>query len=373
VWACCRLRQRELEKERDRQADLVRERARQVHADSEAADTDDEEEPWRRRPYSSSRRAAERRRRRDLEQQDDEADRQRHKAELEAAAAEAASRPTVDAKQQASPGSAGAFDADDTIMQAMLAAVKSKPEPAPAAAAAVVPAAAQPAAAPGGGAKRKARAAFVEEEEEEDKPKRQLIPIRQASKQAMVKHSGMRGVGSWHCCSAGRLGRKPHLLTSSWPALQHINRLPLHCILLILTCRYSDAELKALQEPAEGQNGGVAQPAAAPQPVDPAALKKQLLGLIPKDKAGAFAFPINWSVLDNAPADVKDKISGGWVGGWVGWSVEEAGALARMAVMAEVGCLPTRSSPSLPPSPSPLPLPKPSRRLGEQEGGRAAG
>ena len=317
MWACCRLRQRELEKERDRQADLVRERARQVHADSEAADTDDEEEPWRRRPYSSSRRAAERRRRRDLEQQDDEADRQRHKAELEAAAAEAASRPAVDAKQQASPGSAGAFDADDTIMQAMLAAVKSKPEPAPAAAAAVVPAAAQPAAAPGGGAKRKARAAFVEEEEE-DKPKRQLIPIRQASKQAMVKHSGMRGVGSWHCCSAGRLGRKPHLLTSSWPALQHINRLPLHCILLILTCRYSDAELKALQEPAEGQNGGVAQPAVAPQPVDPAALKKQLLGLIPKDKAGAFAFPINWSVLDNAPADVKDKISGGWVGGWGG-------------------------------------------------------
>ena len=51
--------------------------------------------------------------------------------------------------------------------------------------------------------------------------------------------------------------------------------------------------------------------------MDPAALKKQLLGLIPKDKAGAFAFPINWGVLDNAPADVKDKISGGWaVGGW---------------------------------------------------------
>ena len=92
-------------------------------------------------------------------------------------------------------------------------------------------------------------------------------------------------------------------------------------------CRYSDAELKALQEPAAaaGQNGAAAQPAAAAaapaKPVDPAVLKRQLLGLIPKDKAGAFAFPINWAVLDNAPAGVKDKISGGWVGGWVGREV----------------------------------------------------
>lgn len=268
-----RLRQRDGDKERERQADLVRERQRQVHADNEAADTDEEEEPWRRRPHSGSRRAAERRRRRDLEQQDDQADRQREAAEQEAAAqaaaeaaeAEAASRPASAAADQAEADKGSAFGADDTILQAMLAAVKAKPEPvaAPAAEAQVVTAPA---------AKRKAPAAFVEEEEEE-KPQRRLIPIR-----------------------------------------------------------YSEEELKALQQPAdepqaEAAVGGppagsgaaaAAQPVAAPKSVDPAAVKKQLLQLIPKDKAGVFAFQLNWAVLDNGPPDVKDKISG-----WVAKKVSE--------------------------------------------------
>jgi hypothetical protein len=50
--------------------------------------------------------------------------------------------------------------------------------------------------------------------------------------------------------------------------------------------------------------------AATAAPPDPAALKKKLLGLIPKDKASVFAFQINWAILDAAPPAVKDKISG---------------------------------------------------------------
>ncbi|EFN54448.1 hypothetical protein CHLNCDRAFT_135870 [Chlorella variabilis] len=239
-----RMRQRELEKERDRAADLLRERQRQVHADNEAADSDDEEEPWRRRPYGGSRRALERRRRRELEQQDDAADRKREEAEAEAAAAAAEAEAKAAANQPAAvpeepdAGKAAAFGADDSIMAAMLAAVKAKPDPVVAATPAAQPASAI--AAPV--AKRKVRAA------------------------------------------------------------------------------YSEEELKALHEqPDEGEQGGaagppVAQPAAAAPPaaVDPAAFKRQLLGLIPKDKAGVFAFQINWAVLDAAPPEVKDKISG-WV------------------------------------------------------------
>lgn len=99
-------------------------------------------------------------------------------------------------------------------------------------------------------------------------------------------------------------------------------------------CRYSEEEVKALHQPPEEQlqQGGAAPAplqqapppaAAAPAPavrapVDPAALKKQLMQLIPKDKAGVFAYQINWGVLDSAPAAVRDKISGGcaWGAGW---------------------------------------------------------
>ncbi|KAI3435633.1 hypothetical protein D9Q98_001692 [Chlorella vulgaris] len=249
-----RMRQRELEKERDRAADLARERQRQMHADNEAPESDDEEEPWRRRPYSSSKRAVERQRRRMLELQSDAADRRKEEEEAEAAAmaaeaaaVAAASQPSV--AEHSELGNGEAFGADDTILAAMLAAVKAKPEPTQAQPA---PAAAAP---PG---KRKARAAFVEEEEE-DKPQRKLIPIR-----------------------------------------------------------YSDEELKALQQPPEEQQqDGAPLPLSAAQaataaPPDPAALKKKLLGLIPKDKASVFAFQINWAILDAAPPAVKDKISG-WV------------------------------------------------------------
>ena len=81
-------------------------------------------------------------------------------------------------------------------------------------------------------------------------------------------------------------------------------------------CRYSEEELKALQEQEQEGAAGLAagagavqQPAVAAQPLDPAALKKQLLVKIPKDRAGVFAFPINWSALDSAPADVTAKIT----------------------------------------------------------------
>ena len=47
----CRARARKAEQERDKERDLAKERARQVNADNEAADTDEDEEPWRRRPY----------------------------------------------------------------------------------------------------------------------------------------------------------------------------------------------------------------------------------------------------------------------------------------------------------------------------------
>jgi len=50
--------------------------------------------------------------------------------------------------------------------------------------------------------------------------------------------------------------------------------------------------------------------AAASAPVDPAALKRQLMGMIPKDRSGVFAFVIDWPALEGAPADVHDKISG---------------------------------------------------------------
>ena len=88
--------------------------------------------------------------------------------------------------------------------------------------------------------------------------------------------------------------------------------------------RYSDEEVRALHAPPEGQQqqgGAAAAPAAQqapPAPVDPAALKKQLLGLIPKDKAGVFSFPLDWAVLEAAPPAVRDKISGAWAGGRAG-------------------------------------------------------
>lgn len=93
-------------------------------------------------------------------------------------------------------------------------------------------------------------------------------------------------------------------------------------------CRYSDEELRALQQQPEGQQQPAetqqavqpAAAAAAAAPVDPAALKKQLLQLIPKDRAGVFGYPIEWAVLDAAPA-VRDKISGeaagSVAGGWL--------------------------------------------------------
>ena len=170
------MRQRELEKERDRAADLLRERQRQVHADNEAADSDEEEEPWRRKPYSGTRRALERQRRRVLEHQDDEADRQTEREQAAAAAAaeaEAAAAQLATAAEQPEVDQGAAFGADDSIMAAMLAAVKVKPESMAAVAPAVQPAAAVMAPA----VKRKVRAAFVEDEEEE-KLQRKLIPIR---------------------------------------------------------------------------------------------------------------------------------------------------------------------------------------------------
>lgn len=125
-------------------------------------------------------------------------------------------------------------------------------------------------------------------------------------------------------------------------------------------CRYSEEELKALHEqPDEGEQGGaagppVAQPAAAAPPaaVDPAAFKRQLLGLIPKDKAGVFAFQINWAVLDAAPPEVKDKISGEQGGSGVGGSSRHLGW--PLGAGGFLTALPTQSS--LAPYLVPLPL-----------------
>ena len=241
--AACRMRQRELEKERDRAADLLRERQRQVHADNEAADSDDEEEPWRRRPYGGSRRALERRRRRELEQQDDAADRKREEAEAEAAAAAAEAEAKAAANQPAAvpeepdAGKAAAFGADDSIMAAMLAAVKAKPDPVVAATPAAQPASAI--AAPV--AKRKVRAAFVEEEEE-DKPQRKLIPIRQATTTTHIvnNRAGPALLCTvpewicWHCVPLQRLSaswchRPPRLPPACLPA-GTLRRSSKHCM-----------------------------------------------------------------------------------------------------------------------------------------------
>ena len=86
--------------------------------------------------------------------------------------------------------------------------------------------------------------------------------------------------------------------------------------------RYSDEELKALHQPFSeteqpSTTGAPAVVVAAPA-VDPAALKRQLLALIPKGKTEVFAFQMNWAVLDAAPAEVKDKISGWALGGGCG-------------------------------------------------------
>lgn len=440
VFSTCRQRQRELEKELDRRADLLRERQRQVgwlwastgwrdcgrldtrqrirhrclacahaalclehlsmllpsshdifaearppppntrthtrvqvHADNEAThpESDEEEEPWRRRRYSGSRRAADRRRRREAELAEDAADRRREEAEAAAREKEQAAAAAATPVGRDAPVEAGgaAFSADDTILQAMLAAVKAKPEPSPAAAgpAATVPAPAANAAA----GKRRVMTAFAEDDDEE-KPQRKLIPIRQGgwatrlqgyTRAPCTQHRDYLGRGApqpwsaWKPCPASMPCRHTRacwliynvtsigcmcrclvacpayasgcpgaecpvgldmLCLPPWAPARAVSSLKAPSSALV--CRYSEEELRALQEQPEGQQqlGALpeaqhaAQPAAPPPaaaPADPAALKKQLLQLIPKDKAGVFGYPIKWAVLDAAPA-VRDKISG---------------------------------------------------------------
>ena len=214
----------------------------------------------------------------------------------------------------------------------MLEAVKAKPEPAAAAEAAPAAAAAAAAPAAGGAPKRRVRAAFAEDEEEAPQ-QRKLIPIRSV-------WAG-RGGGAWRvrlgvqraerrqrACGQPRVPSAAWLSTAvialgSWTHCSH----PRACTPPPPpppARRYSDEEVRALHAPPEGQQqqgGAAAAPAAQqapPAPVDPAALKKQLLGLIPKDKAGVFSFPLDWAVLEAAPPAVRDKISGAWAGGRAG-------------------------------------------------------
>jgi hypothetical protein len=69
----------------------------------------------------------------------------------------------------------------------------------------------------------------------------------------------------------------------------------------------------------DGAQAEVTATSPAPAKPDPAALKKQLMALIPKDQAGVFGFALKWHQLDKAPAEVTDRISGGWLWDLKSW------------------------------------------------------
>jgi RNA-binding protein 25 len=76
--------------------------------------------------------------------------------------------------------------------------------------------------------------------------------------------------------------------------------------------QYSDQELRGGTANESGEA-----PSAPPQqvpapPLSPEKIKRQLMATIPKDRSGVFAYPIKWHQLDDAPQEVKARISG-WI------------------------------------------------------------
>lgn len=280
----CRERRLEAEKEYEREKDTAKERLRSVRAEAELV-SDTEEEAWRRPLYSASRRHEDRKRRRDKEETEDEADRE---AEAAAKAAAVASRtdPIPDdiadgllTNGLRSPSSErhttpkAHVDPNDPIYQAMIAAAKAKPShshgtpefratppqasPSPLRSPAAQPGAAQPARAAVPPAKKAKVLAAFGADEDEDQPKRKLIPLQ-----------------------------------------------------------YSAEEIRAAQAPAAAAE---ADEAAVPKSKE--AMEKALKSLIrsiPSERAGIFAYDINWSAYDSGRSAMAAKILG-----WVKMKVQE--------------------------------------------------
>eukprot|EP00775_Hariotina_reticulata_P005966 gene5966-6205_t len=213
-------REREKERERDRQKDAERERARFIKADAEARGSDDETDPWQRRSLKYHRRTEERRKRRHREMEDDAADRALEQKQLAAEAAASSKKQhlqsqddkdaaeaelelyvdgkqsleedaaATDAAHEAANGSVEEaavkteaavkpeVDANDGILQAMLAAASAIPPAAVSPAHQLQPQPQQPrpaAARPGSKQQRKLGvSALFGDDEEEDTKKRKL-------------------------------------------------------------------------------------------------------------------------------------------------------------------------------------------------------
>jgi hypothetical protein len=153
----------------------------------------------------------------------------------------------------------------------------------------------------------KVRSAFGEEEEEE-KPQRRLIPIRYTEEE-------QRALEQQAPTAAMDEDEQPPAAAQQQPQAQQLQQHP---------------GAVPHQQQAGPQQQPPAAAAAAPQS-DPAALKRQLMASIPKDKAGVFAFPIKWDVLDRAPKDVKDRIAGAYTRGARGTRGE--GRVVRIRVL----------------------------------------
>jgi hypothetical protein len=72
----------------------------------------------------------------------------------------------------------------------------------------------------------------------------------------------------------------------------------------LIPINYSVEEMKAI--PTGVSDGEKQQGAPGPEE-----LRKRLLALVPRDKAGVFAYQVKWDMLDVAPQDIKTRLAGG--------------------------------------------------------------
>lgn len=264
-----RTQQREREREADKERDLLKERARAIHADNSGVGSDDEE-IWRRKWYSQSRRAVERRARRRAEEEEEAAAVRKEQEAIAAAAAAAAAEGTdreAEAERASADAAQSALDEQDAIYRAMMAAAGESLQPGMGA--------------PGGERRalgtlrRKAQAAFVEEEEEAA-PKRKLIPITYTEEELEAMRRAAEAAAQEEQAASG-------------------------------------APEQASKPEAAATLPSPAPAAAAPQPADPEQLKRQVMARVPKGQDAVFAWQVRWELLDAAPADVKQRIQA-WVG-----------------------------------------------------------
>ncbi|KAK9832941.1 hypothetical protein WJX74_002428 [Apatococcus lobatus] len=273
--------------EKEKAKDSEKERARQIRADLEPADSDDEDY-WVRQPYSSSRRAEDRRRNRIQEVEADNADRNNEESERAAKRLRTSPEPdgSADASQPsdmgrqpsaARSGDSGQVrvrpmqvDPHDPIYQAMIAAAKA-PTPPPAAVGTLPAPAAAPAILPGpphhsrqsvapplahdSPAPPKASASqppprrpllsAFGNDEEEDQPRRRLVPLQ-----------------------------------------------------------YSEEELRAVQQAEQATAAGLANPA----PEDFEARKRSIIDSLPSSQKDVFAFAVNWDAFSSPNSAVAGRI-----------------------------------------------------------------